>query len=98
MYNDKSNTPLVCSNIISQIFKTIESKKINLEKHCYIFSVTVSAPTNLKYDAIAISAIERTFKPYGWNCKLRLYKEFNDKIGYLFRFEKSKSLTSDLPF
>lgn len=86
--------------MLNAIYDRIEKKHINLEKNNLDSFTIMILLEDCPYCYNVITAIQRSFKVYGLDCKLHHYK-FNlqsNKSGYSFCFTNLKPNFDDLPF
>lgn len=98
------NIPDYCSSILKKIYEKLNRCQVPLAERTLTFTVSlVLHGEEYTYSHEGIVAIQRCFKPYGWDCKMTYYRRResvkNDEIlyGYIFTFHKIDK-TSDLPF
>lgn len=89
-------------NVLYNIIEEINKKNIDLEKQsANKFWIKIAVSEFCAYDKVVFDAICRTFKPYGFNCKLaRTTERMKDNLltyKYWFKFERA-DMNDSLPF
>lgn len=86
-------------DLLKAIYNRIEKKRINLEKNNLNSFNIMIVIENCPYCHNVINAVQRSFKIYDLDCKLKHYKVTNtNKYGYSFMFNKITHNFDDLPF
>lgn len=88
--------------LLNKLNEKFKEKDIDLNKRDNTFSIPIVTPATCPYCHEAIVAVQRSYKAFGWNCRMTHYTRRENmetkEIAHGFVFTFSKINVYNLPF